>query len=300
MQTALELFRDQTPGTALRTHRAILPLIQQALRGEPITYLGLKRIVEPHENNNWALHYRFVAGRVGDICEALSKELGERVPLLNSIITNQNTGLPSEGVDSYLARFLGFSEDRINRLTSSERDALARQAIQTVFDYDGWPRVCDQLGLRVPVVRRRRVTTPHLPDPERFARGPESDAHQALKLWAMSHPEAFSYYGLFGHGRKEVSLSSGDRLDVYFKNATIQLAVEVKSLESPPDEIERGVFQCVKYRSVLRAMQMIEGYAPNAQAVLVLDGPAPTRVSDLASKLTVSILDVGKPPCSDR
>jgi len=81
MPTALELFQDQSSPTAYKAHRAIRPLIQRAMQGETITYLGLKEIVEPDNTNRWALHYRFVAGRVGDICEALSDELEEQVPL---------------------------------------------------------------------------------------------------------------------------------------------------------------------------------------------------------------------------
>lgn len=300
MPTAPEMFRDRSSPTARKAHRAMLPLIRLALQGKTITYLGLKKIVEPAESNSWALHYRYVAGRVGDICEALSKDLGEQVPLLNSIIVKRGTDLPSHGVDSYLARSLGFSAQRIKRLPRDERDAHAHQAIQNVFSYDGWPKVCRQLGLRVPILRRRRLaeSAPKIPDPKKFTRGPESAAHRALKRWVMLNPKAFTDYGVFGPGLKEASLSSGDRLDVHFRNETMQLAVEVKSVQSPLDEIKRGVFQCIKYRSVLRAMQIVEGYAPNAQAVLVLDGPAPVEVSKLASMLTVRILDVGKPPHS--
>lgn len=274
----------------------MLPLVQHALEGETVTYLGLRRLVEPQATKPWALHYRFVAGRVGDICEALSKELGERVPPLNAIIVNQGSELPSHGVDSYLGRFLGFSSGRIGRLSQEERDAYARQAMQTVFDYDKWPQVCRQLQLQVPDAKRSQPpgAGSELPDQRKFATGPESAAHKALKEWAVSNPTFFADYGAFADGRTEVTLSSGDRLDAYFENRMMRLAVEVKSVRSPPDEIERGVFQCVKYRSVLRAMQLVMGQAPNAQAVLVLDGPAPARVIDLATMLTVRILNVGK------
>jgi hypothetical protein len=271
-----------------------------ALHGNTITYLGLKKVVEPDIINHWALDYRYVAGRVGDICEALSADLGEQVPLLNAIIVNQSSRLPSDGVDGYLARFLGFNRKKIERLSQEERDAFARQAIEAVFNYDGWPKVCEQLGLRIPVIKSREVpkSASKLPDPKKFGSGPESPAHEALKLWALANPKAFAAYGVFKQGTPEATLSSGDRLDVYFKNDTMQLAVEVKCLQSPVDEIKRGVFQCVKYRAVLRAMQLTDGCAPNAAAVLVLDGPAPAQVTSLASLLAVRILNVGKPPHS--
>ncbi|RKK03152.1 hypothetical protein EBE87_21555 [Pseudoroseomonas wenyumeiae] len=272
----------------------MLPLVRHALVGSTITYLGLKKIVEPDISNSWALHYNHVAGRVGDICEALGKEMGETIPPLNAIVVNGQTKLPSYGVDHYLARFLGFSGPEIGRLSQEERDAYARQAIHSVFDYNGWPEVCRRLRLRVPIAGRKRVPGPgsRLPDPRGFSTGRESAAHKDLKIWAASNPEFFADYGTFGIGETEVTLSSGDRLDAYFEGGASRLAVEVKSVRSPHDEIERGVFQCVKYRSVLRAMQSVLGHAPNAQAVLVLDGPPPAGVSGLAATLTVNVFDV--------
>jgi hypothetical protein len=84
-------------------------------------------------------------------------------------------------------------------------------------------------------------------------------------------------------------LSSGDRLDVLFVNAQMRLAVEVKTRGAPAAEIQRGIYQCVKYRATLRAMQLAAAQAPNANAVLVIDGNPPAIVSDLAARLSVDM-----------
>ena len=46
------------------------------------------------------------------------------------------------------------------------------------------------------------------------------------------------------------------------------LAVEAKTVNASDAELSRGIFQCIKYRATLRAMQLIDGRLPNAQAIL--------------------------------
>jgi hypothetical protein len=85
-----------------------------------------------------------------------------------------------------------------------------------------------------------------------------------------SHPEQFIEFGTFKKGEVEVRLLSGDEVDVLFQNRNSVLAVEVKGSNAPESEYWRGLFQCVKYRAVLRAMRLAEGKYPNAHAVLLL------------------------------
>jgi hypothetical protein len=65
------------------------------------------------------------------------------------------------------------------------------------------------------------------------------------------HPEAVGAFGKFKEGKIECRLASGDRLDVLFTNDKTRLAAEVKTSDAPSDEVQRGVFQCVKYRAIL-------------------------------------------------
>ncbi len=54
-------------------------------------------------------------------------------------------------------------------------------------------------------------------------------------------------------GEVEVSLHSGDSLDVLFFDSNRRIAVEVKGASAPVGEVIRGLFQCVKYEAVLDA-----------------------------------------------
>ncbi len=244
-----------------------------------------------------AITYRHVAGKIGDICAALRSETDTDVPPLNAIIINDTSRLPSYGVDFYLSTYLGMRSRDMSRLSDAARDAYAGQIMQQVFDYSGWKEVANHLGIRITEVLEK-VKVPDLDeaidltDSRDFASGPESEAHQKLKEWVAARFELFRKYGSFEPGDTEYPLSSGDRLDVYFSNGTSRLAVEIKSRDAPEAEVKRGIYQCVKYRATLRAMQTAAFVPPNAQAVLVLDRNPSEIVARLAHLLLVDIVTV--------
>ena len=62
-------------------------------------------------------------------------------------------------------------------------------------------------------------------------------------------------------------------MDVYFKlNNGNQIAVEVKSKISDDADILRGLFQCVKYQSILDAECEMKGENVVNRTLLVLEG----------------------------
>jgi hypothetical protein len=101
--------------------------------------------------------------------------------------------------------------------------------------------------------------------------GDESTQHLNLKEWVRNHPAFIKDkgYGQFEPGESEYRLSSGDKLDVHFGTLARRLAVEVKPSRASLDEFQRGVYQVVKYRAVMRAEQIAKALIPQAEAVLV-------------------------------
>jgi hypothetical protein len=199
-----------------------------------------------------------------------------------------------------------FCHDRVRRLRAVGRhpagvggsngpvtrgpDALDARSAETRS------RVRQYLGIsKVRIENRDRVGEP-IPPPNRtkFARGPETELHRKLKRWLADHPDAVSTFGEFKKGEPECWLASGDRLDVLFTNARTRLAAEVKTSDAPNEEVQRGIYQCVKYRATLRAMQLAAMEPPNAQAVLVIDCHPTSIVRRLAERLSVAIVDVSK------
>ena len=54
----------------------------------------------------------------------------------------------------------------------------------------------------------------------------------------------------------EVVLDSADRVDVVYYGPDSTVAIEVKSSDSDDTDLRRGIFQCIKYRAVMEAMDI--------------------------------------------
>ena len=146
--SAIDILRSGAEWTD-RTTRVALPIVlASAVDGAPITYGDLNLAVHTRgEPLKMALTYRYVAGKIGDVCEALARDLGYDVPPLNAIIVNEKSGLPSYGVDNYLATYSNMTPRQIKRLRADERDSYARTAMEKVFNFTGWDRVRRHLGI---------------------------------------------------------------------------------------------------------------------------------------------------------
>jgi hypothetical protein len=66
---------------------------------------------------------------------------------------------------------------------------------------------------------------------------------------------------------------------------------EIKSEISPEDDIRKGVFQCIKYRAVIRAHQKLKRVIPNGDAVLVVGKKMSAEARQLADDLSVEFFD---------
>jgi hypothetical protein len=246
-------------------------LIQRAKEGRPITYTELADALHEHYGHEPKARktlYGPPVGAGGFALKALGDKWGERIPPLNVIVVQASTGLPGVGADEVAHYFF----DDAGRGMAKNRKAYLDAAMQAVFDYgQRWDRVALALdadtldpgaGIEDP---GDAIPLPKLPR----AYDAESKEHKALKDWVRKHPEWFDDYGAFGQGVNEHNLSSGDRLDAYFDNGKQYLAVEVKAGHASDAELMRGVYQCVKYKAVLRAERIALRRAPLGEAVLV-------------------------------
>ena len=167
--------------------------------------------------------------------------------------------------------------------------AQLEEAMQAVFNYDRWDQVAAHFDApSLDPAAGVKDTGEAIPLPVIPAQmAGESAEHKALKRWVAAHPEEFEDYGDFEAGKNEEILSSGDRLDVLFDNGKQRVAVEVKTSRCSEDELKRGVFQAVKYRAVLRAMQQSENLVPNGEAVLVCTRKPSPDTQSLILRLSV-------------
>lgn len=92
-------------------------------------------------------------------------------------------------------------------------------------------------------------------------------------------------------GEVEYLLPSGDTVDVLFQHKGDWIAVEVKSRISSNLDLARGLFQCVKYRAVIEAVQATQSLDQNARALLGLEGGLPADLIPVKNTLGVEVVE---------
>lgn len=225
--------------------------------------------------------------------EWLSKQWREPIPPLHAIVINKNSGVPGDGAVTIVPAYF----DGKPMATEEDRKAQFEEAKQDVFTYPHWDRVARALG--APILEPNSGEKPQdgaqrvIPLPKiQQGGGPESAAHIALKEWVAAHPEEFADNGDYPVGTNEKLLSSGDRLDAHFDNGKQRLAVEVKTSKCSEDELQRGVYQAVKYRAIVRAEQKAMRFVPNGEAVLVCTRAPNAETRALIKRLQVRFQQV--------
>ena len=228
--------------------------------------------------------------RMGKTAAALQYAIHARepsAPLLNVLLVGKGTGLPGSGAQDFLvARFPEESrlgEEGADTVHPEVWARFARLAIEEAHGYAGWAALYEQLFGR-----------PYVPDPFYAPRrrtggggGGEGPYHKALRERAWKHPERIDECLRDVDSKTEVDLLSGDRVDVVYRTTSEVIAIEVKSRVSDFDDLERGVFQCVKYRAVLEAQEQEEESGRQVRAWLVTETSLPPRLACTAQRLGV-------------
>lgn len=265
-------------------------LIQRAREGRTITYGELAAELE----RRYSIRERFrkniygsPIGLVGHKIQELGEAWGVMLPPINVIVVNKGKKVAGEGADPLLRDYFNAKGRRFSK---RDRRALHSEACRVVFDYgERWIAVAEAFGAPIlkPASGRIAGKKPLKLPKVVHGNGEESSEHKALKRWVKNHPGLFSDFGTFTKGTEENVISSGDRLDVHFGTWRQRLAVEVKPSHASTNELQRGVFQVVKYRAVLRAEQRAMQLIPNADAVLVTTNPPDAETRALMRLLHV-------------
>jgi len=261
-----------------RARRALPLLVRQAQAHAKIYYSDLAlELGMPNPRN-----LNYVLGSIGQALQLLSDEWGEYIPPLQCLVINKNTELPGEGVGWFITGMEDF-----RKLSRKQQRDLVNAELLKVFTYPKWLKVLTTLGLTPVSIDYSALLT----KAAAFRGGGESDRHKRLKLYVAQHPEVINLPQTITNGRTEYPLPSGDSLDVLFRDKDDWIAVEVKSSISGPDDILRGMFQCIKYRAVIEAYQATKSLAQNARAILVLEGPLPNTLIPLKHILEIEVIE---------
>ena len=167
--------------------------------------------------------------------------------------------------------------------------------MEEVWRFQGWEEILDEYGLRqikggIPALQTKTVGK--APRKSGWSTGPESEDHKALKIWVAENPQIIESKIDFKAGKTEWLFASADRVDVMFEHKDGCAAVEVKAAAASDAELERGIYQCVKYQALLRAELKAQGKIPTGSAILTIERQLSTLLQELADVLGVQAIRV--------
>lgn len=231
----------------------------------------------------FSLHIGGVAGNMMNEIMSVAKD----APPINALVTS-TSGIPGTGFAWYHDNLWRAKRGKKwEGLDKGQKLEVVKGVREAVRHYKGWDRVFQQaFGDRPSQLGQKRFTEQDGKPPETaFPRGKgESEQHRRLKQWVRDNPSEIGLPRGF-EGKVESDLLSGDRIDVLFTKGEDFAVVEVKSCLSNDDDLHRGIYQCVKYREVVRATRL--PVEVDVRAILVSERKLPSELAARAKLLGV-------------
>lgn len=277
------------------TARTVLPLIVWcAKNGRTITYGRLDReIIERGWGHHvMAVQYGHPAGTIGDALIQTEEEWEDSIPPLNALIVNKTTQLPGDGINWYLERYAE-PEKHVDNMSLDEKRAIVEEIQDDIFSYEYWDDLLEEYDMD-PLEEGVDVDAQddEISKPSRggWSAEAESEEHSNFKNFIADNPDVVGLNNNSNKGIIEYLFPTSDKADVVFKNGAKYLGVEVKSIISNADDINRGIFQCIKYQSLLRAEQKALMLPPTARAILVVEQEIPLGLQNLSDILGIKVI----------
>lgn len=204
---------------------------------------------------------------------------GERVPMMQALVVSSLNKLPSDGLKEFNATY--------PLLTKEKKKDFAQAEYRKIFEFgDRWDEVLNRLEIHKsekPDENNKKAG--ELYNPYGCEGSPE---HRALRDYIAANPSVIGI-SINEKGTPEYPLRSGDSVDVVFENESSIFAVEVKSERSGYDDIERGLYQCIKYAEVLKAEDRVNKKSREISCVLVLADSLPFRLGKTRNILGITV-----------
>ncbi|WP_432254749.1 hypothetical protein [Limimaricola sp. AA108-03] len=231
----------------------------------------------------FSLHVGGVAGKMMNEISSIA----ESAPPINALVTS-SSGIPGTGFNWYYDNL--WRKKRTKKwedLDRSQKLEVVRDIREAVRNFKDWDWVFQEaFGERPRGVDQKIFTEQDGKPPKTvFSKGEgESEQHKRLKEWTRNSPSAIGLSQGFA-SEVEKDLLSGDRVDVLFTKGEEFAVVEVKSCLSSDDDLRRGIYQCVKYREVLRATRL--PVEVKVRAILISERELPAELAARAKLLGV-------------
>lgn len=270
-----------------RAREALPLLVRQAKAGQTIYYSDLAAEMKMPNARN----LNFVLGALGGELEQLSNRWDKgKIPALQCLVINRQDGTPGNGIGWFVR-----DKGEFKKLSPPEKQRIVDAMLTNVFSYSNWDAVLQQYRL-APL---RLASTESLEKEARssilrYGVGGEGEAHEAMKRFVASHPGLFDLPTKL-RGEMEHPFASADCLDVLFRNGSEWVGVEVKGPISDDLDLNRGLFQRVKYQALLEAEQKLLQQGVNCRMVLAICRPLPATLNPRRLVLNVAVQQIAFP-----
>lgn len=270
-----------------RDRKALPILARQAKARRKIVYADLaEELGMPNPRN---LNYPL--GAIGQTLKELSESWGETIPQIQVIAVNQNTGLPGEGFEGFVENV-----EEFQKLEQWQKKSELAKIMEAVCAYEKWDLVLRELGLEPAPVPRSGATGPENGSSRRNSGG-EGKEHRRLKQYVKDNPSCVGINRKILESEMERNLPSGDSMDVSFEIKDCWVGVEIKPRTADESDIERGLYQCVKYRAVMEGHLAVQASRKDVEVILALGRLLPKRLLAVKNILGVKVIENIVPSC---
>lgn len=267
----------------VRARSAFPILVRQAKAQQIITYTDLaKELKMPNPRN-----LNYVLGYIARSIRSLNKRRDDKIPYVNILVVGKNTELPGKGAINFLK-----NKRKFRQSNQHMKRVILDDALSDIFNFNDWDGVLLEFKLRPAesLLPNRNIIQNKINRIVKYGSG-ESPDHKRFKNLIAQNPNLIGLPKNIGSGKIEYSFLSGDKVDILFKNKDHWIGVEVKSKRSPKEDIIRGIFQIIKYHSLLIADLIVKQKPPIVTTLLVLEGAFPSELLQLSTALGIIVKD---------
>jgi hypothetical protein len=236
---------------------------------------------QPYIGSLFALNIGRTLGVLGHLIDKVIVD-GETPPFIQALVVQKQSNLPGDGIKEFYPDYPRLSPNK-------KRDYINKEYNRIFLFGNRWEILLEKLGITP--TDDIFPPTQHRYNPYGSEGSPE---HKRLRDYIVNNPEI-----LYTHpdekGIIEYPLKSGDSVDVYFETESESICVEVKSSRSGPDDIERGLFQCIKYRTIVEAENKVLGIIKPVKSILVLEEEIPNNLRKVRDCLGIICFENIKP-----
>lgn len=252
-------------------------LVRQARAEKPIYYSDLAReIGMPNPRN-----LNFVLGAVGNLIRQLRELSKTKIPFINFLVINKSEEMPGSGIEDFIEYKYYKSLDK------NQKKKVVKNILSDIYLFKEWYWVLSELNLNPCATNFDQI----LKEPKSFyGKGGESQEHKNFKNYIANNPTIFGLPSKI-IGITEYELPSMDLIDVVFENGDEIIGVEVKSFISNSADIQRGLFQCVKYNALLEAEQIVNDQISNCRVVLAVENKLPKKLIGIKNQLGIEVYE---------